>query len=86
MRVLLVEPDYRRNSRSIRERNTTKKREDESLWYPPIGLMKLARFHKDRGDKVQFVYGCVEKRGLFDIAESWDRIYKLQFSLTIGRR
>ena len=75
MNVLLVEPDYRRNSRSIRERNTTKKRADESLWYPPIGLMKLSRFHKDRGDKVKFVYGCVEKRGLFDITESWDRIY-----------
>ena len=79
MRVLFVEPDYRRNSRSIRERikkdNSSRKRGDESLWYPPIGLMKLARFHKDREDKVQFVYGCAEKRGLFDIAESWDRIY-----------
>ena len=75
MRVLLVEPDYRRNSRSIREENNAKKRNDESLWYPPIGLMKLARFHKERGDKVKFVYGCVEKRELFNIAESWDRIY-----------
>jgi len=78
MRVLLVEPDYRRNSHSSIERAEEKGSKhiaDESLWYPPIGLMKLARFHKDRDDEVQFVYGCAEKRGLFDISESWDRIY-----------
>lgn len=37
--------------------------------------MKLARFHNDRGDKVQFVYGCEAKRKIFDIEELWDRIY-----------
>ncbi|MCK4250345.1 hypothetical protein KAX97_02805, partial [candidate division WOR-3 bacterium] len=79
MRVLLVEPDYRRNSRSIREdiktENPSKKRDDESLWYPPIGLMKLARFHKDRGDEVHFVYGCEGEGEIFNATESWDRIY-----------
>ena len=78
MRVLLVEPDYRRNAHSSIERAEEKGSKhvaDESLWYPSIGLMKLARFHKDRDDEVQFVYGCAEKGGLFDISESWDRIY-----------
>ena len=80
MRVLLVEPDYRRNSRSIRERaaarNPTSKRQgDESLWYPPLGLMKLATFHKNRGDEVHFFYGCIRERDLFDLSDSWDRIY-----------
>ena len=81
LRVLLVEPDYRRNSRSIREQirtgNPPKKRDDESLWYPPIGLMKLARFHKERGDEVHFAYGCRGKGDLFNASESesWDRIY-----------
>lgn len=78
MRVLLVEPDYRRNSHSSigrAEEKGSKHIADESLWYPSIGLMKLARFHKDRDDEVQFVYGCAEKGGLFDISESWDRIY-----------
>ena len=79
MRVLLVEPDYRRNSRSIREHirteNPPKKRDDESLWYPPIGLMKLARFHKNRSDEVHFVYGCEGKGEIFNASESWDRIY-----------
>lgn len=79
LRVLLVEPDYRRNSRSIRERvkieDPPKQRDDESLWYPPIGLMKLARFHKERGDDVQFVYGCDGKVEIFRGAQCWDRIY-----------
>lgn len=76
---MLVEPDYRRNSRSIRARirteATLKKRDDESLWYPPTGLMKLGRFHKARGDEVHFVYGCGEKRELFGEDAPWDRIY-----------
>ncbi len=29
--------------------------------------MKLARFHKDRGDEVLFVYGCRGGKSLFDI-------------------
>jgi len=39
--------------------------------YPPLGLMKIAAYHKLQGDRVVFVKGCVaEKR-----AERWDRIY-----------
>jgi hypothetical protein len=54
-----------------------KQRDDESLWYPPLGLMKIATFHKNRGDEVEFVIGCnkkIEVNGpLFDIL--WDRVY-----------
>lgn len=51
--------------------------DDERLWYPPIGLMKLATFHKMRGDEVKFVIGCdktlFEEGPLFSTL--WDRVY-----------
>jgi len=80
LKVLLVEPDYRRNSASIIERaadptHSTKKLDDESLWYPPLGLMKLAKFHNDREDKVDFVYGCKEESELLGQFKYCDRIY-----------
>jgi len=39
--------------------------------YPPLGLMKLAAFHKERGDIIHFVKGC--KKELRE--QLWDRIY-----------
>ena len=39
--------------------------------YPPLGLMKIAAYHRERGDQVYFHkhgFGQVEKR-------SWDRVY-----------
>ena len=39
--------------------------------YPPLGLMKLAAYHKDRGDDVRFVKG-EQRAALF---EAWDRVY-----------
>lgn len=83
MRVLLVEPDYRHGAASFRkaalDSENAKKRDDESLWYPPIGLLKLATFHKRRGDSVYFVNGCdksvVKDEELFSNELIWDRIY-----------
>jgi len=80
LRVLLVEPDYRRNSRSTIEKaaamsSASKRRNDESLWYPPLGLMKLSTFHKMRGDEVHFAYGCIPEIDSFELGDSWDRIY-----------
>lgn len=39
--------------------------------YPPLGLMKLASYHKERGDEVRFVKG--EQRSV--LLEAWDRVY-----------
>ena len=39
--------------------------------YPPLGLMKIAAFHKQKGHKVYFFKGCSKE--LREI--SWDRIY-----------
>ncbi|MFZ5998061.1 MAG: cobalamin-binding domain-containing protein [Nitrospirota bacterium] len=39
--------------------------------YPPLGLMKIAAFHKERGDEVCFVKGLKK-----DVQQQmWDRIY-----------
>ena len=38
--------------------------------YPPLGLMKIASYHKQRGDTVKFVKG--EDRSF--LSEAWDRV------------
>jgi hypothetical protein len=89
MKVLLVEPQYRRISGVKNEPDTVEKhvdqagrgekRNDDTFWYPPLGLMKLARFHKARGDQVVFVSGCDRKVAappdLIDQRVQWDRVY-----------
>ncbi len=39
--------------------------------YPPLGLLKIGRFHRDRGHRVRFVRGRSEEAASF----GWDRIY-----------
>ncbi len=78
MRVLLVEPAYRTRSVVTRkqlesENNSSGRKRDESLWYPPIGLLKLATFHKQRGDHVKFVSGYHNEEIIN--SKTWDRVY-----------
>lgn len=39
--------------------------------YPPLGLMKIAAYHKRLDDRVVFVKGCIPEMR----AERWDRVY-----------
>ena len=39
--------------------------------YPPLGLLKIGRFHRERGDEVRFVRGCSAEAA----SPGWDRIY-----------
>jgi hypothetical protein len=75
MRVLLVEPAFRKQRPSAIKSRCS----DEVLWYPPLGLMKLATYHKQRGDQVRFVSGCdksiLPNLNLFDLQANWDRVY-----------
>lgn len=82
MKILFVEPEYRRLSarlRKIAEGSSGNNSNDETLWYPPLSFMKLARFHKSKGDEVVFVRGCdkslLEQEGSFHSLELWDRVY-----------
>lgn len=84
MKILLVEPSYRRNAKKITEElvyssDGNIRYDDDKLWYPPIGLLKLSTFHKLRGDQVEFVMGC-NKKAIYDpdqsnIKRKWDRVY-----------
>ena len=39
--------------------------------YPPLGLMKLASYHQERGDSVRFIKG--EDTSI--LSDAWDRVY-----------
>lgn len=39
--------------------------------YPPLGLMKLAAYHRNRGDKLRFAKG----EDVSVLREAWDRVY-----------
>jgi hypothetical protein len=70
MKILLVEPDCQKLPRY------KGKPYDAVLWYPPLALMKLARFHRDRGDEVHFVRGLSKTAlGYGPLFLLWDRIY-----------
>lgn len=73
MRVLLVEPAYRKKSAAMirGDQNIP----DDSLWYPPIGLMKISRYHKNKKDDVFFVAGIPDYEAKYQGNETWDVIY-----------
>ena len=49
---------------------------DDRLRYPPLGLLKIGRYHINRGDSVQFVLGCdTTVFGNLLNPIFWDRIY-----------
>lgn len=73
MKVLLVEPAYRKRSTAMIQGR--KNIPDDSLWYPPIGLMKIARYHKNKQDEVYFVAGIPDYKSKFSKEEHWDIIY-----------
>jgi len=54
MRILLVEPNYRH---SVPKNPSS----EETKWYPPLGLMKIARFHVDRGDEVVLALAAMNR-------------------------
>ncbi|MDR0522129.1 MAG: hypothetical protein LBH00_09800 [Planctomycetaceae bacterium] len=37
--------------------------------FPPLGLLKIGTFHRERGDEVVLVRGCVKEN------QHWDRVY-----------
>ena len=39
--------------------------------YPPLGLMKISSYHRNRGDNVKFIKGEDKKV----LSETWDRVY-----------
>lgn len=41
--------------------------------YPPMGLMKISTYHKNRGDEVTFFKGVMDSKHFLE--EQYDRVY-----------